>query len=499
MTSDKRALFRADAGPTIGAGHAVRCLALAEMLCGEGWRCAFAANAGFEAALPFAPPAGVEIAEREGDGSWDPAALAAKWPDSFDLAVVDHYDLDAVYERELDRVAAKVLVIDDLLNRPHDCDLLVSPAPPASVLPEETGARRPLLGPDAALLRQQFVQARDEKLLEEGEPGSPLRVHIGLGGTSQRALVGRIIDGLALLGVPLSVTVLGDLPEVDGLAPHIEINSIPATGDAASLLAGCDIAIGACGGSAFERAVLGLPSIALVLANNQKHVAQMLQDAGAANVVTQGGEATAAEICEAARPLIDDASLRAAMAGRTWLLCDGLGAARAMLAVDPETDRLGRSVELNRARAQDCETLLNWQRHPETRRYANNPDIPSWEEHQAWFAGRLQDRRCLLLIISCDGISAGVLRLDFMRWEDRLSRLVSIAVAPDQKKQGIGLAALKAAKRMLPNGTFVADVHPDNAASCLLFERAGYQRQDARTYLLGDQSVAVVVGGAKAL
>ena len=490
MTAGRRALFRADAGPTIGAGHAVRCLALAEMLCGEGWHCVFAANAGFESALPFARPAGVEIAESTGDSPGDQAALAAKWPDGFDLAVVDHYDLDVAYERELTSVAKKVLVIDDLLKRPHDCDLLVSPAPPPTVRAEEIGARRSLLGPDAALLRQQFIKARDEKLLEEDDPNSPLRVHIALGGTSQRALVGRILDGLSLLDVSLSVTVLGDLPEIDGLVPHIKIDRIPVTGDAASLLAGCDIAIGACGGSAFERAVLGLPSIALVLANNQEHVAQMLHDADAANVMTQGREATATEIFQAARPLIEDAALRAAMAERAWLLCDGLGAARAMLAADPETDRSGRSIELTCARQHDCETLFDWQRHPETRRYANNPDIPSWEEHKAWFAERLQDRLCLLLIISCNGIPAGVLRLDFMRWEDRLSRLVSIAVSPDQKKQGIGLAALKAAKRMLPNGTFVADVHPDNTASCVLFERAGYQRRDVRTYLFCGQSAA---------
>ena len=490
MKKTRKALFRLDAGSRIGAGHAVRCLALADTLSREGWRCAFAVNEGFGAALPFATTPDVEIVEATDASTWSAAALSSRWPAGFEIVIVDHYELDAEFERAIAGWAKRIVVVDDLLDREHTCDVLLCTAPPMGTSSDQIGAGICLFGPDYALLRDQFARARDLKLLDANDKSTPLRVHIAFGGTFQGDLVQRIVEGLALVGPPLDLVIVGEAPKATGeIATHVKITSIASTADMASEMARADFGIGACGGSAWERAALGLPSLALILVDNQIHVAQALEDAQAARVVREGASVSAEQICEAVRPLVEDADQRDAMAGRAGLLCDGLGIQRAVLAIDPERDREGHEIGLRRAALADCEAVYDWQRHPDTRRFANNPDVPSWREHQAWFADRLQEPRTLLSIVTCAGEAAGFLRLDLLRRDGRPTRLVSIAIDPVMKKRGIALAALRCARRLVPEGPLIADVHPDNAASRALFERAGFGLVDARTYVLrGEQN-----------
>jgi len=485
----RRAIFRFDAGPRIGAGHAVRCIALAQALAREGWRCAFAVNEGCGRALPFVAAPEAEFAEAAPRQPWSKAALVSRWPEGCELAVVDHYGLDAGFEREIAGWAQRVLVIDDLLDRGHDCDFLLCPAPPKKAAADPAGAKRRLFGPDHALLRDQFGRARDVRLLAKPANKERLRVHVALGGTSRVALARRILEGLALTGAALDVTLVGDVGEAAGpMGPNVKVETVAAAADMAAQMARADIGIGACGGGAWERAVLGLPSLALVLADNQIHVARAVEKAQAAAVIDDAAGIGAREICDCVRPLVENKDRREAMARRAALLCDGLGARRALLAIDPERDRRGLEIVLRRAAPGDREAVFEWQRHPDTRRYANNPEPPSWEEHRAWFGERLTEPQTQLLIIESGGEAAGVLRLDLMRREGQPERLVSIAVAPEMKQRGIALAALRAARRLLPGGSFIADVHPDNAASRALFERAGFARHGERTFILADQS-----------
>ena len=116
-------LFRADASPGLGIGHVMRCLTLAAALGEHGCRCRFACTKetlDTVAALRAAPVEVTVLPEGAGD---DPAALCALPP--ADWAVIDHYCLDAAYERGLRPWADRILVIDDLVDRRHDCDILL--------------------------------------------------------------------------------------------------------------------------------------------------------------------------------------------------------------------------------------------------------------------------------------------------------------------------------------------------------------------------------------
>lgn len=97
-----KVFFRVDASTLMGTGHFMRCLMLAETLRERG--------------------AEVLDVSQETDAAETIEALRGE---RLDWLVVDHYGLDATWERMLRPHVGKVLVIDDLANRPHDCDALL--------------------------------------------------------------------------------------------------------------------------------------------------------------------------------------------------------------------------------------------------------------------------------------------------------------------------------------------------------------------------------------
>src|SRR5574341_539311 len=104
------------------------------------------------------------------------------------------------------------------------------------------------------------------------------------------------------------------------------------------------------------------------------------------------------------------------------------------------------TVSLRPARPEDAALLFAWQQHPETRRYACNPEPPTWEEHLQWLGGVLADDTRTLLIAEQDSHAVGMLRLD-TRSE---RREVSIVVAPGLHRRGIGSAMLAMMKKQWP-------------------------------------------------
>jgi RimJ/RimL family protein N-acetyltransferase len=152
-------------------------------------------------------------------------------------------------------------------------------------------------------------------------------------------------------------------------------------------------------------------------------------------------------------------------------LFDGDGAARvaATLASDARAAD-GRRVASRRVKPSDEATMLDWQSDPQTRRFARNPRVPDADEHRKWVARRVADPVAVTEILLHREEPAGVLRLD--PHADGLE--VSIVVAPDHRRKGIGAAALKLARCLRPQSRLVAHVFSENTASQILFAKAGY-------------------------
>jgi UDP-2,4-diacetamido-2,4,6-trideoxy-beta-L-altropyranose hydrolase len=329
-----RILFAPDSGALAGGGHVMRCLTLAGAMQQRGWTCAMlAGEAGLRLAAAFGPP-GVEaiaLADETPDGC---AAAFAELGGRFDIVAVDNYRLDAAQEARVDR--AGVVAIDDLADRAHRCRLLIDtsfgrrPDAYAGLVPPEAAI---FSGVAYALLRPAFAAARPAAAIRRD--GRPMRrALVSLGLTDLGGVTARVVDALAeVMGEAALDVVVGagapSLPRLRALAEaDARLRLHVDTPDMARLMTEADIAVGAGGSTTWERACLGLPSVTVVLADNQRSQARALDAQGLTLTVEAGATGFAGDLAEAWRRLSGDAGLRRRMAQRTMEVCDGRGAER---------------------------------------------------------------------------------------------------------------------------------------------------------------------------
>jgi UDP-2,4-diacetamido-2,4,6-trideoxy-beta-L-altropyranose hydrolase len=311
--------FRADASLQIGTGHVMRCLTLADALRERGARCSFVCrpHQGHLLALvaqrghqPLALPELQDGTQPNSSGTAHAHWLGTDWTKDaqdtqqalsthkvgqpVDWLVVDHYALDELWEQALHTQAKRIMVIDDLADRPHDCDLLLdqnlgrNEADYSSLL---KGKPTTLVGPQYALLRPEFAALRAQSLVRRQSNPQLRRLLITMGGVDKDNATGQVLAALQNCDLPanLCVTVVmgPHAPWLEQVQAHVkhmpwQTEVLVGVDNMAQLMVESDLVIGAAGGTAWERCSLGLPSLVLILAKNQVHGALALQKAGAA-------------------------------------------------------------------------------------------------------------------------------------------------------------------------------------------------------------------------
>jgi UDP-2,4-diacetamido-2,4,6-trideoxy-beta-L-altropyranose hydrolase len=212
--------------------------------------------------------------------------LAALGEGTWDWLVVDHYALDHRFEKPLRAVCQQVMVIDDLADRVHDCDVLLDQNfyqdKDQRYLSKVPVHCRMLLGPEFALLRPEFKVMRDKLKVRTGEVNNIL---VFFGGVDADNLTGQVIDLIISLnmGVQINVVIGQQHPQKEKIQQLCAQHSLVChvqTKQMASLMAEADLAIGAGGSSHWERCCLGLPSIAVATAANQIPITNELSKLG---------------------------------------------------------------------------------------------------------------------------------------------------------------------------------------------------------------------------
>nr|WP_269816513.1 UDP-2,4-diacetamido-2,4,6-trideoxy-beta-L-altropyranose hydrolase [Caulobacter hibisci] len=310
-------MFVVNAGPSVGGGHFMRSLNLARALEAGGAACAFAGPPALDALIDaFAPGAArATIADATG----------------FNAVVFDHYGLAAPDHRAIAE-GRPTLVVDDLADRLLAADLVVdaglsrTAADYAGLVPSQAEL---LLGPNHAALSPAFAALRAEALARRAATPGVHRVMVSLGLTDVGGITARVVSALLpVLGErALDVVAGGAAPSLPALRDmadprltlHIDTRDMPA------LTAAADLAIGAAGSSSWERCVLGLPALSLVLADNQREAAAALSDRGAHLAL---GADDLRALPAAFQALADDPVARATMSAAAAGVCDGAGAAR---------------------------------------------------------------------------------------------------------------------------------------------------------------------------
>ena len=199
----KQAVFRCDAGRSIGTGHLIRCLALAEALMERGWACRFLSLPGSRAAVSRFARQAMEIVEAHAVD--DPGAVRALVPQGCDLFVLDSYRLGIQHETALKGWASSTLVLDDRPFRRHAADILLDPtlgrAPGAyeALVAKDT---RLLLGPAYALLRREFSGARPRALARRTSADAVAKILVSFGGgCGVRPALDLVLEGCRVSGL----------------------------------------------------------------------------------------------------------------------------------------------------------------------------------------------------------------------------------------------------------------------------------------------------------
>jgi UDP-2,4-diacetamido-2,4,6-trideoxy-beta-L-altropyranose hydrolase len=338
-----RAVFRCDASPTIGAGHVVRCLALADALRRNGWSCLFACAEDSAAAIPALQQAGHELLLLSHEEVEDPRPLWARWPDGCDLLIVDHYGLGIDFEAACRAWAKRILVIDDLADRKHDCDFLLDSAlndGASNYVALVPVSCRFLFGPRFAPLRPDFRAARALAIQRREQSDGPCKVLLGFGASDTRNLTPLALHAMASINHDIRVdVVLGagvrNRAEVEALAMELPLNAriFNTVNNMAERMCAVDLAVGGAGSSAWERCCLGLPAIMVVTSNNQENIAGHLTLAGAAEVVSAERDGLADALSRVVGELAAAPARLQEMSRRAFALCDGRGGERVAEAV----------------------------------------------------------------------------------------------------------------------------------------------------------------------
>jgi UDP-2,4-diacetamido-2,4,6-trideoxy-beta-L-altropyranose hydrolase len=331
------------------------------------------------------------------------------------------------------------------------------------------------------MVRRDLLAKRPAALKRRGGPVQ--NILVSFGATDSANVTPRVLDALADFADGMSIVVA-----LSARAPHIdEVRSklrgrmkLVIDGEMAELMTKADLAIGAAGSSAFERAALGLPSIIVAVTDNQRGIARLLVNAVAA---VDGGIADAGlsdRLRSKLQELFVDAEARLNLSKAAASLVDGRGRQRLLISLAGEALASGSRIRLRLAEFDDESWLFDLQREPLTRRYFRNSESPSMQDHAAWMRTTLGKFDTIFSLIEMDGERAGYLRLDRVGARDRVE--ISIAVHPDFVQRGTASAALMLARRMLPGVIFEAEVSPKNIASQALFERAGFRQITENRY-----------------
>lgn len=416
----------------------MRCLTLANALAERGIESVFACRSLPEALAERLRANGHSIIHLKGASvETDLLPVEAVWPpdvqaeDAFDClagagrkidwVVVDHYGLDHSWQGAIRRGLSRLMVIDDLANRKHDCDLLLDQNLGRRGLDYDdlvSPSTRVLAGLKYALLRPEFAQLRARSLTRRRSPLLK-RILVSIGGADPQNLTARILECLDAIDLPsdteITAVVGGLSPFKDQVVGVAEAMRSPTrvlfdVGNMADLMVESDLAIGGGGATAWERCCLGLPSVVLVLGENQRAGADALSSAGGAIAISVGSSEGLEGQLRSAIKTIASKGLDVFAKKVIDLDVDGLGARRAAEHLMAVTVR-GEGGRLRKVDSQDMELLLRWRNSALIRSVMFTQDLITPEVHQRWFENAVGDDDRRLLIFELGGKPMGFINL----------------------------------------------------------------------------------------
>ena len=292
--------FRVDTASHIGTGHLTRCLTLAKKLKSIGHECTFFSRmfdinvseriAAIQCSFTIlGNSANIPILPTKSEKDWIGVSLEEDSQDfikaislsPIDICIVDHYSIDATWESHIRPLVSSLVVIDDLANRRHNCDILIDQNyfPDyenryLKLIPNDTLT---LLGPKFILLRDEFIILRQKANLPDLNISKNARMLINFGGIGHFKLLKEVIAAITELPKFEYTLITGHLTpkeanKINGLqqSKTKNIHLLSSTTEMAKLMSNSQFALGASGSTVWERFTLGVNSALIEMADIKK-------------------------------------------------------------------------------------------------------------------------------------------------------------------------------------------------------------------------------------
>lgn len=479
-----KAGFRVDSSYAIGSGHLMRCLALADALeeCGvESFFICKDYEGNFNSHVEI-KGFGLHVLNYPGDYDLNEDAKRTeallKKEGAVEWLVVDSYAIDHQWEKLVRNETRNIMVIDDLANRSHDCDLLLDQnyhkdmdSRYDGLLPERC---KKLLGPRYGLLRREFSEARKKRIEKNS---SRRRILISLGGSDPANATEVALEALLSMNrqdVEVDVVIGSShrgrekikklCDKRSNLNFHLQADNM------AQLMANADLAIGVGGISNWERCCLGLPTIALSIDAIQETILKAMAGDGILLYAGKSVEASPEKLGRTISAVLDNPHLKSFLSKKSMELVDGGGSEKVAQQMFP------RRIRLREAEQADCENVYNWRNAQENRRQSFDKLPIDYELHKKWFERTVNSSDNLLLIGEEKEKPVGVIRYDI---NDNQAK-VSVYLVPGMHGFGYGAHLIDAGSIWLqkncPNIKKInAEIIPENSASEKVFTSAGYR------------------------
>jgi len=474
---------RADADSKIGTGHIMRCIALAQAWQDQGGEVTFISHCDSEA-----------LKERIQSEGFKFTVLAHASPDPYDLQftsstlksesanqknwlVLDGYHFTPEYQKAIRDEGIRLLVIDDMNQLPHyHADILLNQnihAPDLKYHCDEGTTL--LLGTRYVLLRREFLKYRD---FNRQIPERAKNILVTLGGADPDNVTLKVIEALKLLNERDIITriILGPAnPHQETARKAIVSADFKAEllinpPNMPELMAWADLAVSAAGSTCWELMFMALPSIILVLAENQSVVAKYLMDRK--TVVNLGwmSECTREHINYACKSLMLDNALRKHLSAQSSMLINGQGSSLVVESIQRGSLNLREVTDLDR------ELIWHWANDEETRKASYSQANISWDEHIRWFDS-VQRQKNHRFFIADDERKKPIGQIRFEI--DNKEAIISFSVSSESRRRGYGKEILCKAVNKIFNETNIeqvsAYVKSDNEASLRVFQKAGFR------------------------
>jgi UDP-2,4-diacetamido-2,4,6-trideoxy-beta-L-altropyranose hydrolase len=416
----------------------------------------------------------------------DALAQALENHRAFDWIIVDHYGLDHHWQTAARRWAPRIAAVDDLATRRYAVDLLLnqnlSGTAEAYDSLLEPGCQT-LFGPRFAMLRDEFrcpaIPIKDQAK----------RVLVNFGGFDAAMQTHHAM--LAMADFPeLEVDFVAgaDNPAWENMqalaATHPNWRLHSFVSDFYRLMTEADLFVGAGGGTSWERAALGLPTICIAVSNNQQANGEVMAASGAHVYLGPREQVSVEQLRQAIGFVAGNPGIRRSLAEHSRQLVDGRGAQRVAAAL------AGAVLQIRPATADDAQLLFDGRNAEAVRRWSLETGSIEWSSHLQWLAASLNNAQRLLLIAEADDGPVGVLRYDLCGLEAE----VSIYLFEERIGLGWGRALLARGETFVIHHwpqlrTITAQVLPENQPSLKVFREAGFtQSACAFTRVLKDDS-----------